>query len=906
MKTRLFFIVLIVLLFSLMGSFKTALAQDGGDPCEDVECCCHTHYDCRGSCQTYSASAPNYSGSVYQTYWTKTDCEPAMCCGGEGDWILEDQCKGWESCSSNGQPTSCCRGCGCNSGVCPTGSCTCNGPYCVFPPTVSAYSDNPLYPQTTTIPTVSPTNIYLPTKLDWDDVNGWYNGGHTAAPSWFSPATMCTPALSPNGGVDCVDSYRITINDLTNPAQILNKALPKSEYNYREPDPLGDGACFLKSNNNYSWQIQACCNPDGTNCSPITKSATWTFYTNSAPEPIGTIGKDGVVIMDPDWNGPEMAENVPLPELIKWCTSSDPTLYEKTYVWATPTDPYAVTEPSDPYLHVFKPHAWNFSLDYYAEPNITDTSFYKCYPILFEGGKCTPEVIASVGGQLLPPAEFVDNNTSSGALFAGYHYLSKLTSYGWQVAACRERAGSVPNYTGAGRPPLNADGCTNYSQYWKFSVANFNIGTPLLEWPAEGATVGVPTSIRWMGNRGTISSKYEVRETGGGIISQGVSHSGEVDLGAPPLKLNTDYTWTVWACWDWEGTKCEPTPLVAHFKVGGSEFNCVYPPDGAKDVPIPVEIKWNPVPWAKSYYVEAVEGAAGAGIVADVVYSTSIYLNYPNVQMGQQYSWRAVPCQDENGLICGQNVPTCSFTTLILGAVDIATLSPANGETVYSANMPINISWGAVPGAKYYKYSIYYVAKSPDEVGNCNPDPANPVITNILSATIDNINLACLGDYRWEIQTCLDYACAGTGGLTTSQFKVVQGFGDGAGGGGGTGGSVLGGLVPCGRVIDDPNTPWNERDKCEIKHLILLIKIIIDFLLWKVGIILLAILVALSGAIYYFSMGSIEAVSQVKLIWKAAGVGYGLLFFSWLIINLFLMLFGYNAGIFGPWYQFNI
>lgn len=926
MRARLFLIIFILLLFSF-GVFKTALAQD----CENVHCTpCTDHWDCRGNTGPNNPVAwdpttgPSVPGVVYggadpkvncggrnerdqrASWWHMQDHCDCECCAEEDcEWHLHEYCASWESCGWGGRDVVN------DSGTKMGHPCYCDGPNCVLPPEKPRYYDNPLYPQVSPTVTTTPDNIYLPVKLDWEDIQGWDTTGHYLNNEdnnilWRSP-DWCLPAPSPDGSVDCVKSYLITIYNSTEGILALIKAMPKSEFNYREPRPLGEAPCFLKSNRNYSWTATACCSVDGGNCSPATSSAPWVFYTNAAPEPIGTYDKRGILTEDPDWNGENMAKNVPLPETVRWCTTSDRLLYEKTYVWAPSTHPDAIKEPSDTSWHVFRPHSWNFWLSYIAEPNVTSvttTNINYCYPILVNNGKCTPETIIAVSSQLVPPAEFVDNNTSSGALFAGYHYLSKLTSYGWQVAACRERAGSVFNYTGPSQPPLNEDGCTDYSQYWKFSVANFNIGTPKLEWPAEGATVGVPTSIRWIGNRGTISSKYEVRKNGGGIIAQGVSHTGEVSLEVPPLTLNTDYTWMAWACWDWEGAKCEATPLVAHFRTGGSEFNCVSPPDGATNVSVPVELKWKPVPWAQGYIVEAVEGTAGPSVVyPEVVYSTSIYLNYPDVQMGQQYSWHVLPCQDKDGLVCGQNVPRCSFTTMILGAVNPATLFPANGETVYSANMPINISWGAVPGAKYYKYSIYYVSKPPDEVGNCNPDPANPVITNLFSATMDNINLACLGNYEWEIQTCLNVACTGTGGVVTSRFSVVQGF---SGGGGGGGGGGIGSLVPCGRVIDDPNTPWNERDQCEIKHIFLLVKIIIDFLLWKLGIILLIILVALSGAIYYFSMGSLEAVSQVKLIWRAAGIGYGILFLGWLIINIFLMLFGYNVGIFGPWYQFRI
>jgi hypothetical protein len=69
------------------------------------------------------------------------------------------------------------------------------------------------------------------------------------------------------------------------------------------------------------------------------------------------------------------------------------------------------------------------------------------------------------------------------------------------------------------------------------------------------------------------------------------------------------------------------------------------------------------------------------------------------------------------------------------------------------------------------------------------------------------------------------------------------------------------------------------------------------------------LLVIITGVIYYFSVFSPEilgewaTIANVRSIWKYAGIGYGIIFFAWLIINLFLAIIGYKFQIFGHWWE---
>lgn len=114
------------------------------------------------------------------------------------------------------------------------------------------------------------------------------------------------------------------------------------------------------------------------------------------------------------------------------------------------------------------------------------------------------------------------------------------------------------------------------------------------------------------------------------------------------------------------------------------------------------------------------------------------------------------------------------------------------------------------------------------------------------------------------------------------------------------------GLVPCGRATDFDDTPWDETESCQIKHLFIMAYVIVDFFLWKAIPIILVLLVLASGAIFYFSLQAQnpEPLATVKSLWKAAGIGLAVVFLAWTAISFFLGIFGYQVGIFGTWWQF--
>ena len=152
------------------------------------------------------------------------------------------------------------------------------------------------------------------------------------------------------------------------------------------------------------------------------------------------------------------------------------------------------------------------------------------------------------------------------------------------------------------------------------------------------------------------------------------------------------------------------------------------------------------------------------------------------------------------------------------------------------------------------------------------------------------------GVHEWEIQACLTEDCSANGGwsnLWSFDVNLIAPPGE------------RGGLVPCGRDYDDPDTPlpMDERESCQIKHLFLLLRNILDFALWKIGTAMIALLSVVLGALFYFSGGNEETILKIKSLVRSVIIGYALIFGAWLFVNLFLAVLGFNFVFFGYWWE---
>ena len=103
---------------------------------------------------------------------------------------------------------------------------------------------------------------------------------------------------------------------------------------------------------------------------------------------------------------------------------------------------------------------------------------------------------------------------------------------------------------------------------------------------------------------------------------------------------------------------------------------------------------------------------------------------------------------------------------------------------------------------------------------------------------------------------------------------------------------MKGGLVPCGRNCDDPDTPENECDPCTICHFFIMIDRWIDRALFLIVPPLAALMIAIGGGMYIFSQGKPEMISQAKKLFTSVIIGLIIIYGAWVIVNTFLTAIG--------------
>lgn len=112
-----------------------------------------------------------------------------------------------------------------------------------------------------------------------------------------------------------------------------------------------------------------------------------------------------------------------------------------------------------------------------------------------------------------------------------------------------------------------------------------------------------------------------------------------------------------------------------------------------------------------------------------------------------------------------------------------------------------------------------------------------------------------------------------------------------------------GGLVPCGRLADNPATgDIDESKPCSLCAGFYLLKNIINFVVTLaigIGVFILVI----AGLLYAFSIGNSRRIEQAKSAITSALTGIGIIFIAWLVIAVILQGLGY-ANI-ATWNQVN-
>jgi len=688
--------------------------------------------------------------------------------------------------------------------------------------------------------------LYLPppwTNAGWEDSKWctveYYHPGTTGSLPAKSLAALLKAKTGNTTGNHSAKSLAVLLGDATgDPEGVFTADFDDNSFTV-ENCLLKTEAATKNDRTPHHWEVKACCgNADRTASNKCGQPSSWNFNTNPAPELTGPF--------DADWNETNPIAGILAPKKVplnysdlKWCQMNYKGEGEKA------------------------PLSYKILIHQKRSGEV-------CHPLLKQGDECVPYLLVAKPGSpsLYLYPEFLNKEQA---------YFTKDTSYAWQIAACKDS---------------NGLDCTDYSQKWRFDATG-TLEAPFLEYPPNEPTgdipVGLPIVFRWSGSFGSVSYHYEVSDQSGTKIHDGKNTLSNFTLDISPLQLNKKYHWKVQPCWDMEATKCENVWAESDFWTTGR------PPKSESmkarkltDIFIPVTFEWENVSGAKSFIFKV----QGDGLDFTTTTKESSYvLDYPDLHQEKNYSWQVKTCARENGTVCGEWSEIKSFNTLKLSAP--LNPSPSNGQEVFTYEGPKNFSWDSVSGARYYKYILNYVSKSPEETGDC---PTGEIINKIIDRNSNIVILECLGGYQWQVQACLDKDCNESGDLS-SVWSLTLSQKEGAG---------KGGLVPCGRTYDNPETPWNEREPCQIKHLFLIIKIILDFLLWNLIPIILVILAAATGAIFYLSSKSPNVLIQIKSIWKAVGIGILVIFLAWTIITIFMSILGYRFGIYGQWWQIQI
>ncbi|MHA1795612.1 MAG: hypothetical protein ACTSUK_05835, partial [Promethearchaeota archaeon] len=564
-----------------------------------------------------------------------------------------------------------------------------------------------------------------------------------------------------------------------------------------------------------------------------------------APEPISP--------QDPDSNGKLVASDVSIPIKLDWCDVDEANSYN---------------------LKVY----------------ITDISGDKCHPRLpSSDSECNPYEIRKVKERIsgetqnVLHSEYLDDPKQG-----GIDFFTKDTTYAWEVSICKTN--------------FNTN-CSEYSQRWRFNTSG-EIKNPELIWPlndpAGEKPVGIPLNLTWRERTGAHSYQYQITQKDSESSIIGTSTSPIAILGFSDLKLNTQYLWRVKSCWDHKGKKCNPdwSEQQWEFKTTGEVPQINFPKSGAQNVPIPIQLKWEKVSGARAYKYRIFYGG-------NIIFSDKISGEFPRSEVSigydqkishpkqlTSYSWQVQTCADEEGIHCGNWSSAQSFETFRLPAPTVVT--PKNGGNLSFGQY--KLSWAIGYNPKIFQYEIKYVAKSPEEKNPECKDLEGKIIPQGKGETKNNwiilTNLKCLGEYHWKVRGCIDPDCKEAGEWSDWAFNLVP-----------PSGPKKAGLIPCGKMIDDPDTPWDERESCEIKHLFLLLHIVWSFILKVLIPIFLVLNIIATGALLVFSFNKTTALLKIKSIWKAFGIGTAIILFSWLAINCLLQILEYNVNIWGSWYK---
>ena len=116
---------------------------------------------------------------------------------------------------------------------------------------------------------------------------------------------------------------------------------------------------------------------------------------------------------------------------------------------------------------------------------------------------------------------------------------------------------------------------------------------------------------------------------------------------------------------------------------------------------------------------------------------------------------------------------------------------------------------------------------------------------------------------------------------------------------------LQGGLVPCGRMCDDPCTAECECAPCTLCHLFVLFKRIIDFLAKDVLFPLAVLMIVVGGVMFLTAAGDPGRMGTAKKILTSVLIGLIIIFLAWLIVDTIIMFITKSGSPLQNWKTIN-
>lgn len=158
-------------------------------------------------------------------------------------------------------------------------------------------------------------------------------------------------------------------------------------------------------------------------------------------------------------------------------------------------------------------------------------------------------------------------------------------------------------------------------------------------------------------------------------------------------------------------------------------------------------------------------------------------------------------------------------------------------------------------------------------------------------ATITAYLASCVPDTMNNCEVPLEIFSMQAGNYTLRNLEVIYGKQTPV---------TTGGIVPCGRKWDDPDTSWNDKAPCDLCYLVLLVNKIMNFLTELAFVIALLALIV-TGFLFLTSAGNSEKINNAKNTLKWVLIGVLILFVAWFIVDFLLTAWGYLDPLGGKW-----